>query len=235
MSPPPGPPEDTLQAARPTGAPRSYGRVDLIAPGPTQAPGAPWPPQAPESLDAARRRANRARVAAWFDRYAHQRAAWRTRNRYYYQEIERLAMAAIPPGARVLELGCGIGDLLAAVRPSLGVGIDLSEEMVRVARRRHPSGTAEATSGEHGKLLFLRGDAHAIPLGTTFDYVICSDLLGHADDIQVLLEGLHAVCTPQTKILITYWNFVWHGVMWLAERLGLKMPEDQLNWLGMPD
>ncbi|MDQ3703548.1 MAG: glycosyltransferase family 2 protein, partial [Chloroflexota bacterium] len=47
--------------------------------------------------------------------------------------------------------------------------------------------------------------------------------------------ALHAVCTPRTKIRITYWNFAWHGIMSLAERLGLKMPEAQLNWLGMAD
>ncbi len=163
------------------------------------------------------------RTAAWFDRFAAERARWKERNRYYYAEIERLARETIPPGARVLELGCGTGDLLAAVQPSLGVGVDISEGMVRAAGERY------------GTLLFVRGDAHAVPLGVTFDYVILSDLLGHVEDIQALLGALHAVCTPQTKILITYWNFAWHGVMSLAERLGLKMPEAQLNWLGMAD
>ncbi|MGH2356149.1 MAG: glycosyltransferase [Chloroflexota bacterium] len=191
------------------------------------------------------------RTAAWFDRYAPERAAWKARNCYYYQEIERLARATIPPGARVLELGCGTGDLLAAMRPAFGVGVDISEQMVRVARRRYgrpssgPSASGPSAAGPSnaaadppvgdGRLLFLRGDAHAIPLRTTFDYVICSDLLGHLEDIQVVLDALHAACAPQTKVLITYWNFVWHGVMWLAERMGWKMPEAQLNWLGMAD
>ena len=76
---------------------------------------------------------------AWFDRLAPQRARWKARNRYYYQEIERLARAVIPPGASVLELGCGTGDLLAALRPSLGVGVDLSGGMVRQARARYGS------------------------------------------------------------------------------------------------
>ena len=65
--------------------------------------------------------------------------------------------------------------------------------------------------------------------------MILSDLLGHVDDIQALLDGLHTVCTPRTRVLITYWNFLWHGAMVLAERLGLKMPEAQQNWLGMGD
>jgi glycosyltransferase involved in cell wall biosynthesis/SAM-dependent methyltransferase len=165
----------------------------------------------------------RRRTSAWFDAYAAGRVRWKARNRYYHAELERLARDAIPPGARVLEIGCGTGDLLAAVRPSLGVGVDLSEETLRVARARY------------GTLLFVRGDAHDVPLGVSFDYVILSDLLGHVEDIQAMLEGLHAVCTPTTRILITYWNFTWHGVLWLAERLGLKMPAGELNWLGTQD
>jgi glycosyltransferase involved in cell wall biosynthesis/SAM-dependent methyltransferase len=194
----------------------------------------------------ARRRAHRTMTRAWFDRLAPERAAWRARNHYYYEAIERLARAIIPPGAQVLELGCGIGDLLAAVRPSLGVGIDLSEGMVQVAQARHgtgrqphppraPDAGAVAGQPEPCRLLFVCGDAHALPLRTTFDYVICSDLLGHLEDIQLVLARLHDVCTPQTKVLITYWNFVWQGVLALAERLGLKMPQRQENWLGRAD
>lgn len=180
------------------------------------------------------------RTAAWFDRYATERARWKARNRYYYQELERLARATIAPGSRVLELGCGTGELLAAVQPSFGVGLDISEQMVKMARRgaggaARAGGAGQGGQAAGGTLHFIRGDAHQMPLQTKFDYVICSDLLGHVEDIQVLLNGLHAVCTPHTRILVTYWNFAWHGVMWLAERMGWKMPEDQQNWLGMAD
>ncbi|MGI8422857.1 MAG: glycosyltransferase [Chloroflexota bacterium] len=167
------------------------------------------------------------RTASWFDKYAQTRAAWRHRNYFYYRALERLALGEIPPGARVLELGCGIGDLLAAVRPSFGVGLDVSHEMVREARRRH--------AGASGTLQFLRADAHELPLRGVFDYVILSDLLGHLEDIQRVLDRLHAVCTPQSRILITYWNFAWQVPVLLAERLGTKMPQGAQNWLGMTD
>src|SRR5688500_5681018 len=168
------------------------------------------------------------RIGSHFDRYAETRAAWRARNRFYYEEIQRLCRRPVPPGARVLELGCGIGDLLAELRPALGVGLDLSEGMVRAARRRHAA---------NPDLYFFRADAHDLPLapGTTFDYVILSDLLGHLEDIQHVLARLHRVCTPQTKILITYWNFAWQLPVLLAERLGGKMPQGAQNWLGMAD
>src|SRR3954469_1839535 len=149
-----------------------------------------------------RRVAVRRAVAAWFDRYAGERAAWKRRNRFYYATLERLVRHTIPPGARVLELGCGTGELLAAVRPALGVGVDVSERMLAVARRTHAPDTPAGT-----RLQFVRADAHELPFHTTFDYVICSDLIGHLEDIQVAFEQLHHVCTPQTKVVITYWNF----------------------------
>ena len=104
---------------------------------------------------------------------------------------------------------------------------------MRAARRR--TRIRPPDRARQSRLLFVRGDAHALPLGAPFDYVVLSDLLGHVDDIQDLLERLQAVCTADTRILITYWNFLWHGAMLAAERLGLKMPEAQQNWLGMDD
>ena len=40
----------------------------------------------------------------------------------------------IPPGKRILELGCGRGDLLAGLQPSYGVGVDFSPKTVARAR-----------------------------------------------------------------------------------------------------
>src|ERR1043166_3156868 len=58
--------------------------------------------------------------------------------RYYYDEITRIYQFLVPPGRRVLELGCGAGDLLAALKPARGVGIDFSPKMIARANERHP-------------------------------------------------------------------------------------------------
>ncbi|MDH4087338.1 MAG: class I SAM-dependent methyltransferase [Nitrospira sp.] len=39
----------------------------------------------------------------------------------------------------MLEIGSGLGNLLAALRPVRGVGIELSPEMAKQAARRHPA------------------------------------------------------------------------------------------------
>src|SRR4051812_18343522 len=84
-----------------------------------------------EAADLERRRAQ-------IDQLAEERDRWRARNSAYYRSIEQLARFVVPAGASVLEFGCGTGDLLAALQPKDGVGIDLSPRMVERAQRKHP-------------------------------------------------------------------------------------------------
>ena len=69
-----------------------------------------------------------------------QRAALRVREtgRHYQQLLRKQYAFWVPPGLRVLEVGCGLGDLLAAVKPARGVGVDFSPAMIALARQRHP-------------------------------------------------------------------------------------------------
>src|SRR6476620_6044958 len=57
--------------------------------------------------------------------------------RYYHRLVENYFQFLIPPGASVLEIGCGLGDLLAALHPRQGVGIDFSSNAIAQARSRH--------------------------------------------------------------------------------------------------
>jgi SAM-dependent methyltransferase len=161
---------------------------------------------------------------AFFDRFAPEVPAWRARNSGYHDAVASVARLHIPRGARVLEIGCGDGDLLAALEPSVGVGIDLSGEMVRLAASRHP------------KLVFHRMPAETLELpGQTFDYVVLSDLLGYLYDIRLVLERLAAVCHPRTRIVIHWYSRLWQPVVHLLERLGWKAPLPYLNWTTVGD
>jgi len=166
-------------------------------------------------------------VAAHFDSYAEARDGWKEKNRYYHEQLSVLARQLVPPGKRVLELGCGTGDLLAALEPdpASSLGVDLSARMVARAREKHPS------------LSFQVADAEDLALhaGTTFDVIVLSDLVGYLTDVYATLRRLHAVCHAETRILITYFNFLWEGALTLGERLGLKMPQNTQNWLSRQD
>ncbi len=154
---------------------------------------------------------------------------FKSRNRYYHREVERFFGFVIPPGSRVLEVGCGTGDLLAAVRPGFGVGIDIDERMVAIARARHPG------------LTFSVADVQALPdgfaqsFGGPFDCIILSDTLGELSDIWSAFRALRRLSTPSTRILISYYNRLWEPVLLLGERLGIKTPQKLLSWLSRDD
>ncbi len=170
---------------------------------------------------AAQRR--RQAVAAAFDRYADQRAAWKRRAAYYHTTLRKVCRRYVPPQGRVLELGCNTGDLLASLEPALGVGLDISPRSLAVARARYP------------QLHFVEGDAQAVPFDAPWDAIILADTLGYVDDVWQTLRSVHEAATPNTRVLIISHNFVWRPALALAENVGLKMPVGLENWLGTPD
>ncbi|MEI7730453.1 MAG: glycosyltransferase [Verrucomicrobiota bacterium] len=153
------------------------------------------------------------------------RAAFRAKevNRHYHRLLKGYYRFLIPPGVRVLEVGCGLGDLLAAVEPSCGVGVDFSPAMITQARQRHPS------------LQFEVAEALAVPTGETFDYIILSDLVNDLPDVQSLLEKLRQCSHSKTRIVLNFYNNVWRPILGLAEVLNFKAPTPSQNWLSSDD
>ena len=122
-----------------------------------------------------------------FDRLASERESWQRRASYYYDDQRRYLRFLVPEGLSVLEIGCGLGDQLAALKPRRGVGIDLSEAMVKEAAKRHP------------ELEFLVGDGEALTLDETFDVILLVDVVGHVLDVEATLKQLRHCCTPSTR------------------------------------
>ena len=162
-----------------------------------------------------------------FDAVAAERDGWIERNRYFYAEDLRYMRFLIPEGQRVLDLGCGTGRLLAALRPARGVGIDLSERMIEAARGAYPD------------LEFHVGDveepATYRDLAGPFDTIILSDTIGSLDDCESTLGALHPLCGPDTRIVIAYYSPLWEPLLRVAEILGMKMPQVDQNWLSTED
>lgn len=60
---------------------------------------------------------------------------WRKKNLSYYQDIEKTHQFFIPPNSDVLAIGTGLGDLLNAVKPRIGHGIDINKEAIEAAKK----------------------------------------------------------------------------------------------------
>lgn len=163
------------------------------------------------------------RIREYFEAHAAVRDQWIARNRFYHDELVRQFRFHIPPGSRVLEIGCGTGHLLAALEPSRGVGIDLSPAMVARAAAKYPH------------LEFQVGEASRLELAEKFDYVVLSDAVSFFDDIQGVFAALLPVCHPRTRLVLSFYNFLWHPVLKLAEAFGAKAKQPAENWLGRID
>ncbi len=75
------------------------------------------------------------KLIRYFDKIAQKRDAWKKRNRFYNNAIQKYFAFIIPEDSNVVELGCGTGDLLNAVKPAVGVGIDYSRNMIEIAKK----------------------------------------------------------------------------------------------------
>jgi SAM-dependent methyltransferase len=144
-------------------------------------------------------------------------------NQGYHRRLQQIYRSIISPGQRVLEVGCGAGDLLASVAPSVGVGVDFSPRMIDVATARHPG------------LRFLVADAHDLALGETFDFIILSDLLNDVWDIQRVLEVVRRHAAPSTRLVLNFYSRVWEAPLRLVKAVGLSRPMLSQNWVTLPD
>jgi len=182
----------------------------------------PTSPAAADRVDPAEELYRQERVAHW-DGIA-RADGWGGLGGAYHRRLERVYRFLVPPGLKVLEVGCGTGDLLAALKPSVGVGVDFSGEMVRRAAARHPG------------LRFLEADAHDVSLlNETFDVVVLSDLINDAWDVQRLLAAIVPLTHPRTRIVVNFYNRLWELPLALAQSLGLAKRTLYQNWLTVSD
>jgi SAM-dependent methyltransferase len=159
------------------------------------------------------------------DELATERDQWIERNAYYYEEDRAFSKFLIGEGKRILDLGCGPGQLLASLGPSRGVGVDFSSAMVEIARSKHPH------------LEFVVGDVEdpttLDALHGPFDVILLSDTVGSLEDCQQTLANLQRLCVPTTRVVIAYYSSLWAPVLELAQRLGQQMPHRDQNWLSI--
>jgi SAM-dependent methyltransferase len=161
------------------------------------------------------------------DASAGERQLWLRRAAFFHREDLLYLKFLIGEGLRVLELGCGSGGLLAALKPAFGVGVDFSEGMIEQARKAHPD------------LTFLVGDVEDAAcirqLPGPFDVILIVDTLGALDDCQSMFESLHTLCTRETRLVIGYFSHLWYPALKLAEAVQLKMPQPPQNILSPAD
>ncbi|MEK7133845.1 MAG: class I SAM-dependent methyltransferase [Patescibacteria group bacterium] len=151
-----------------------------------------------------------------FDAIAAEYDYWKKKNAYYHENLKALYEEYIPKSARVLEIGCGTGDILARLEPKEGRGVDVSGEMVEIARRKYAGRT---------NLQFEREDIFESTESFGYPYIFLADVLEHVGDLRKFIRQLASRADVGSTIVISVANPLWEPILMLAEKLHMKMPE----------
>ncbi|HMU94341.1 MAG TPA: glycosyltransferase, partial [Anaerolineales bacterium] len=163
------------------------------------------------------------RIAHW-DKVAKKRDAWAGLGRWYHRRLIQIYKYLVNPNQRILEIGCGMGSLIAHLQPSHGVGVDFSPEMIARAKARHP------------EIEYHQLDAHDLSsLEGTFDVVIFSDSVNDLWDVQRALEQVKKFCTPHTRLILNFYSHLWQLPLTIAQGFNLAAPMLNQNWLTPED
>ena len=163
------------------------------------------------------------RVANW-NSIAKKRDHWRGMGQWYHRRLAEVYRYLVNPNQRVLEIGCGMGSLLAQLKPSCGIGIDFSPEMIARAKKNHP------------EFEFHEADAHDLSsIKGEFDVIILSDTVNDLWDVQRALEQVRRFCAPHTRLIINFYNHSWQFPLAIAQSLNLAAPMLNQNWLTRED
>ena len=147
----------------------------------------------------------------------------KTLQKYYLQDIIHYCNYFIHPDDSVIEVGCGNGYMIHKIAGKQKTGIDSNISKIETAKKEYPN------------ISFHCMDSENIELKQTFDVIILANLIGNLKDIENTFRGIHKICHPQTRIIITYYNHLWEPFAKFLEFLRLKTPTTYQNWLSLRD
>ena len=119
-------------------------------------------------------------------------------HRWWKRQLKKLARVA--PGEKVLDVGCGTGDLTwsFAAAGSHTLGLDFTRAMLDQARQRR----TDLRPG-NGSIAFIQADACQLPLPpNTFDVVTAGYLLRNLPSWEDGLQEMHRVLKPGGRLLV---------------------------------
>jgi len=126
---------------------------------------------------------------------------FRARNRLIFK-LTRKITSTLPPGYRVLEVGCGTGNVLRVLSKACPdgkvVGLELSFDGLRHAQSRSAG-------------FLVQGDVRNCPFGKPFDLVGLFDVLEHVPEDRETLASLWNALAPGGRLLLTVpaHQFLW--------------------------
>lgn len=160
-------------------------------------------------------------VRQHFDQLAPRYDRIKQKNAFYLESIKEALKERIPPRKRILDFGCGTGEILAFLQPSVGVGYDISGGMIKQAQLKFGSKKNLRFTNSLNQVSGPFDSAQDKP----FDFILMVDVVEHLASPEAVFESLVKFSDRSTKLIVSFVGSSWEPVLWLLERLGLKMPE----------
>jgi len=137
-----------------------------------------------------------------YDKYRTNRVLYRILQRRFLKACHELLSTI--HGERVLEVGCGPGDLAHSLKSSVGwmisapyVGIDIGWSEAVASKQQNPQG------------IFLAASAYDLPFpARAFSYVVACEIFEHLEDPDAALAEVHRVCAGYLLLSVP-WEPVW--------------------------
>ncbi len=144
---------------------------------------------------------------------------WREKNWYYHNQLSQVFKDFVKEGSKVLQIGYGLGDVLASLYPKKAISFDDDSHLISISRKRYSN------------IKFSSFDFTKSKIKDKFDYIIFPDSLEHLEDIQTVFANIYPSLSSNSKVVISSVNPRWEQVFWLLEKLHLKRPQPPRNWL----
>ncbi len=140
-----------------------------------------------------------------------ERAGWGARAETYGRLTGRITVRFVEPlldaagvvtGMGVLDVGTGPGYAAqrAAERGAVATGVDIADEVLALARRRHPG------------VRFVRGDAEALPFAErSFDALVSNFTINHLPRPERGIREFARVVVPGGRIALSAWDVSEHN------------------------
>lgn len=151
-----------------------------------------------------------------FDSIAHKYDCYKSEYNFYYNELKNALKDHIPPGERVLDVGCGTGNLLRFIVPRQGTGIDISDQMIKIAKLKY---------GRDERLKFYVHNIEKAPFKRQFNYILCADVIEHLSDVERAFTHIARTMNNDTQLILSMANPAWEPILTFLEKLHFKMPE----------
>jgi len=148
---------------------------------------------------------------------------YRSRNSYYWNDIQDYFNYFLHDENSILQIGCGTGETLSKLKGGFKTGIDFSPKMIESACMNHPD------------LDFHVMDSSSISLENKYDVIIFSNVVGFFDNVLYDFSSIKRCCHSGTKIFVSSYSRIWQPFLTLASFLGIKKKSPEQNWLSQGD